>query len=143
MAKQPESKLQLKIRKALEKEFGGWWFKMWGGPFTKRGIPDLIGCVEGLFIALEVKMPKKRKNTSAVQKEVIWDIIRKGRGVAAVVTSEEEAINVVYTAMAEAAKRLRVRSRTRRHRTILRAAHGKDLCYYEDTRDTVSADTLH
>jgi hypothetical protein len=55
---QPESRLQRRIRAALEARWPtSFWTKYWGGPFTRAGIPDLIGCVQGRFVALEVKRP--------------------------------------------------------------------------------------
>jgi len=33
----------------------GWFTKIWGGGFQKSGIPDLILCVNGLFISVELK----------------------------------------------------------------------------------------
>lgn len=33
----------------------GWYFKVWGGGFQKAGIPDLICCIRGRFISIEVK----------------------------------------------------------------------------------------
>lgn len=33
----------------------GWFFKVWGGGFQKSGIPDLILCVNGLFMGVEIK----------------------------------------------------------------------------------------
>lgn len=41
----PESRLQRRIRKALQAEFGGFWYKVWGGPFQPKGLPDLYGVV--------------------------------------------------------------------------------------------------
>lgn len=127
MSKQPESRLQKSIQDHLRKSVGGWWFKVWGGPFTPAGIPDLIGCVDGMFFALEVKLPKKSSKPLAIQLETIRDIVMKGGGVATIVRSKEEAEAVVIEALARAASRLRVRRLTRRHRDVLRAAHRKDL----------------
>ena len=127
MAKQPESRLQKKIQDLLRKEVGGWWFKVWGGPFTPAGIPDLIGCVDGMFFALEVKLPKKSSKPSAIQLETIRDIVMKGGGCATIVRSEEEAVEVVLTTLARAADRLRLRYQTGRHRHVLRTAYRKDL----------------
>lgn len=101
MTKKPESRLQLKIRKALEAEVGGWWVKIHGGPFQAAGIPDLVGCVKGLFFALEVKRPGEGK-ISPIQKVTIKKIIRKGQGVACVVESPEEAIEVVRSTLRKA-----------------------------------------
>lgn len=127
MSKQPESRLQKATQDHLRKTVGGWWFKVWGGPFTPAGIPDLLGCVDGMFFALEVKLPKKSSKPSAIQLEVIRDIVTKGGGVATIVRSKEEAEAVVLEALARAASRLRVRHISRRHRDVMRAAHRKDI----------------
>lgn len=40
------------------KGIGGWWLNFHGGdPFMPRGLPDIIGCFNGRFVALEVKRP--------------------------------------------------------------------------------------
>ena len=50
----------------------GWFFKVWGGGYQKSGIPDLIICVNGIFISCEVKgddgkpTPLQKKNTGAI-----------------------------------------------------------------------------
>lgn len=93
MAKKPESRLQRRIRDRLEKEVGGWWFKVWGGPFQAAGIPDLLGCVDGIFFAFEVKMPGE--TPSELQKLVMRDMKRKGGAVVAVVETPEEALEIV------------------------------------------------
>lgn len=33
----------------------GWYTKIWGGGFQKSGIPDILCCVNSVFIAVEVK----------------------------------------------------------------------------------------
>ncbi|MDD3049747.1 MAG: VRR-NUC domain-containing protein [Candidatus Cloacimonetes bacterium] len=33
----------------------GWFTKIWGGGYQKSGIPDLILCVNGIFLAVELK----------------------------------------------------------------------------------------
>lgn len=99
MAKQPESRLQKSIQDTLRKEVGGWWFKVWGGPFTPAGIPDLIGCVDGMFFALEVKLPKKSSKPSAIQIQTIRDIVTQGGGCACIVRSKEEAVSIVQQSL--------------------------------------------
>lgn len=50
-----EKQYENKIKKYLE-DNGVWFVKYWGGGhFTKAGIPDLICCVNGKFLAIEVK----------------------------------------------------------------------------------------
>lgn len=44
--------------KAFLKSKGCWFVKYWGGgQFTKAGIPDILACYKGKFIALEIKAP--------------------------------------------------------------------------------------
>lgn len=94
MAQKPETRLQRKIRDELEREIGGFWFKSAGGPFQRRGLPDLIGCVNGLFIGLEVKRPGDRRGPTALQSETGQRITDNG-GCFAVVNSAEAALKVV------------------------------------------------
>ena len=61
---------------------------------AKAGTPDILGCYKGKFFALEVKLPKTRKNVTVVQSMTI-EQIRIAGGIAAVVTSEEEALNLL------------------------------------------------
>ena len=94
MGKKPESRLQNKIRQDLEKEFpGSWWRKIHGGPYQKKGIPDLLGCVEGNFFGIEVKCPKGSPATD-LQQAVLKQIDKAG-GCSCIVTSSKEAIDVV------------------------------------------------
>ncbi len=50
-----EKSFENRIKKHL-KEQGCWFIKYWGGgQFTKTGIPDLLVCCNGRFLAIEVK----------------------------------------------------------------------------------------
>lgn len=50
-----EKQLQSKVMKFLKSQPNTWFFKVWGGGYQKSGIPDIICCVNGYFIALELK----------------------------------------------------------------------------------------
>ena len=39
----------------MEKGQRGWFLKVWGGGFQKAGIPDLLMCVNGFFVSVELK----------------------------------------------------------------------------------------
>lgn len=39
----------------MDAEQIGWFTKIWGGGYQKSGIPDLILCVNGIFITAELK----------------------------------------------------------------------------------------
>lgn len=54
----------------------GWYTKIWGGGFQKSGIPDLLACVNGIFLAVEIKASNGRP--SELQKLNISRINRAG-----------------------------------------------------------------
>lgn len=49
-----EKQVENQIKKWLE-QHGYWYFKVHGGPFQKVGVPDIIACINGKFVAIEVK----------------------------------------------------------------------------------------
>ena len=55
----------------------GWYFKVWGGGFQKAGIPDIICCVSGYFVSIELKA---RKGKPTELQELNTDRVRKSRG---------------------------------------------------------------
>lgn len=65
----PEKQFENQIKKFLDKLPKTWYFKVWSGPYSKSGIPDIIACVNGHFIALEVKAENGR--ASELQKRNI------------------------------------------------------------------------
>ena len=52
-----EKLFENKIKKYL-KDNGCWYVKYFANGYTKSGIPDLLVCVNGYFVAIEVKAPK-------------------------------------------------------------------------------------
>lgn len=89
---QRESKLSRKIQDALRAE-GYFVFKVHGSEHMMAGLPDLIVCVDGRFVGLEVKLPASREHVSVVQ-ELRHRQIRDAGGVARVVCSVEEAVSL-------------------------------------------------
>ena len=53
-----EKQFENKIKKFLDSIPGIWHYKNWSGPYSKSGIPDIIACVNGKFVGIEVKAPK-------------------------------------------------------------------------------------
>jgi hypothetical protein len=49
-----EKEITSQIRSVL-KTFHIFHYKAWGGPMSEKGIPDIIGCIDGKFFAIEVK----------------------------------------------------------------------------------------
>jgi penicillin-binding protein-related factor A (putative recombinase) len=63
---------------------------------AKAGTSDILGIYKGRFLALEVKKPETRKNVTEKQTEFL-ETIKKNGGIAAVVTSPEEALHAITT----------------------------------------------
>lgn len=77
----PEKLFENKVKKFLSEQ-GCWYLKYWAGSqFTKSGIPDLLICCNGRFIAVEVKA--ENGVVAELQK---WNIknIQKAGGIAMV-----------------------------------------------------------
>lgn len=63
-----EKRFETKIKKFLDEQ-GCWCVKFFANAYTKKGIPDLLCCVNGFFLAIEVKAENGR--ASELQK---WNI---------------------------------------------------------------------
>lgn len=86
MAQMKEKQIENQIKKWLEQQ-GYWWMKVHGDLFQKAGVPDILACINGRFVGIEVKRPGGK--VSALQKYNI-EQIRASGGVAFVATSIEE-----------------------------------------------------
>ncbi|MDC3412557.1 VRR-NUC domain-containing protein [Terrihalobacillus insolitus] len=84
MSQGPEKRIENKIKQYLD-NIGAWHIKTHGSMFSKAGTPDIIACVNGWFVAIEVKRPDGGV-VSELQKYHI-DAIRKAGGVAFVACS--------------------------------------------------------
>jgi hypothetical protein len=68
------------------------WFKEHGGIYGSNGIPDLIICYKGKFVALEVKT--KGGKTTALQEAALKQI-RAAGGIGGVVRSVEDVKRII------------------------------------------------
>lgn len=90
---QPEARLSRDIQKALRAK--GWWcFKVHGSEMMMAGLPDIVGVAEGMFIAVETKMPEKRNNVSQRQ-AYVHEKIRAAGGFVIVACSPGEAVTKI------------------------------------------------
>lgn len=70
-----------------------WYVKYFANGFTKKGIPDLLACVNGRFVAIEVKASKGK--ASELQKHEISKIHDAG-GIAMILyPSEFDAFKLI------------------------------------------------
>ena len=82
-----EKNLENRLKKFLKQE-GCWFIKYWGGGgFTRSGVPDLLICCNGCFVAAELKATRG-KPTELQIKELLR--IRKAGGISMLVYPEDE-----------------------------------------------------
>lgn len=70
-----EKTLENKIKNYIKIQ-GGWVVKFFANGYTRRGIPDLLICFKGRFIAIEVKSSGGR--LSPLQKNELEEIKKAG-----------------------------------------------------------------
>lgn len=51
-----EKTFENKVKKFLDSQ-GAWYVKFFANSYTKSGIPDILACVNGYFVGVEVKAP--------------------------------------------------------------------------------------
>lgn len=78
MSNGPEKQIENKIKGFLD-SIGAYYIKTHGSMFSKAGTPDIIACVKGRFVAIEVKKPGGVE--SALQKAKV-KLIEEAGGVA-------------------------------------------------------------
>lgn len=87
-----EKAVENKIKKWL-KDRNYWFFKVHGSIFQPSGIPDILACINGKFVAIEVKR-SEGGIISHLQKAQI-EMIKKNGGIAGVATSMEEFLEIL------------------------------------------------
>jgi len=91
MASTPETAVKTKIKKYLASE-GIYYFCPIGGPYSVKGVPDIVCCVRGQFVGIEVKAPGKEKTLTHNQAMHI-SLIKGNGGVAFVASSLDDVID--------------------------------------------------
>lgn len=102
MTQKPETRLVLRIIKAIEASYpSAWVIKMHGDPYGEGGIPDIVACIEGRLYGLEVKLqgPGETRahaidRTTERQSKHIARIINAG-GAAGTVLSVDDALDLI------------------------------------------------
>ena len=80
----PEGKVKKQVTAVL-KQYGAYYFSPVTGGFGASGVPDIIACYKGRFIAIECKAGTNKP--TALQLKNIDDIDKQG-GITAVINEE-------------------------------------------------------
>ncbi len=97
----PEGLVKKRVKEIL-KELGCYSFSPIGGAYSSRGVPDIIGCLHGIFFGIEAKAGKGK--TTALQDRELQRI-RDAGGVAMIV-NEENLDSLKTVLMEEIRKRM-------------------------------------
>jgi len=124
MVKKRESRRQRRMRAAMEETFGGKWWKVHGGPFQEKGIPDLNGCIDGLYIVIEVK--EEDGTLSEIQEQRLREFEEAG-AIAFAESSIKRALTRVAEAILVSKAGNSVCPRARRFLSVSRAESREDL----------------
>lgn len=84
MAMTPEKKVKQKVAKLL-KEAGAYYFFPATGGYGRSGVPDIVGCLDGNFFAIECKAGS---NQPTALQELELEKIRKSEGRAIVINED-------------------------------------------------------
>jgi hypothetical protein len=97
-----EGGLVAAIQREIAKRWpSAWQFKVVGSPYQMAGVPDLLLCVEGLTVGLEVKFQRPGESAehavgrTTQQQLVQIERINRSGGAAATVISVDEAVAVI------------------------------------------------
>lgn len=82
MSKQPETIFKEQVQEDLKTLKNCWFVKV--QQMVIRGIPDILACVNGVFVALELKKDSKAR-PDKLQEYNIGKIRRTGKGIALVI----------------------------------------------------------
>ena len=77
MADTPEKKVKKKVVEIL-KQHGAYYFYPVTGGFGASGVPDVVACVNGRFIGIEVKADMKKRGPTALQQKNLNEINESG-----------------------------------------------------------------
>lgn len=81
-----EKTIENQIKRYLDR-LGIWYMKVHGSMYQKAGVPDIIACIDSVFVAIEIKRPGGK--VSALQQLNIDEINENG-GYAFVAYSVED-----------------------------------------------------
>ena len=73
-----EKLFENKIKKFLTEQ-DVWFVKFFANNFTRSGIPDILACVNGRFVAIEVKSDKGKPSVLQLRQV---ELIKKSNGIA-------------------------------------------------------------
>lgn len=96
----PEGKVKRWVRDQIKGRYpDAWIYVTHVGPYGKKGVPDVLACVEGLFVAIEVKT---EKGALTALQELEIQKLEKAKGIAfAIYGQDQEKMNEILDSICE------------------------------------------
>ena len=101
-----ETRLVAKLRQGILARYPtAFIFKVHGGPYQEAGIPDLVACIEGRFVGIEVKEKKQGESVQAAYGRATplqlrqIELIEQAGGSAGVAISLEDCLEIIEQAI--------------------------------------------
>ena len=88
----PEGRVKADVKKFLV-SIGAWFYMPVQNGMGVVGIPDIICCIKGRFVAIETKAPGKIANVSANQRAQLERIV--GAGGLSIVADDVDTVKVI------------------------------------------------
>ena len=85
MAMTPEAKVKKKVVAVL-KELGAYYFYPVTGGYGQSGVPDIVGCYQGMFFGIECKAGKNKP--TALQEKNLRGYSHQSGGIALVINED-------------------------------------------------------
>jgi len=96
MTQKTETLFSHRVEKELKKR-DIWYMKVWGNMYQKSGVPDILACINGKFVGIELKTNTGK--TSEIQKKNLSEIRNCGGIGIWVKESDEKRLVEVIDAM--------------------------------------------
>ena len=68
-----ETALSTACQKRIREEYGGEVLKVFGSAMQKKGTPDLLACIRGRFVAVELKQPGNKPTSLQYSRMRKWE----------------------------------------------------------------------
>jgi hypothetical protein len=99
--------LQAVVRAVHKQHPTAWQFKVVGSPYQMAGVPDLLLCVDGLLVGLELKFQRPSESLdhalarTTPQQRVQIARINAAGGIAGTVTTVKDALDLIGRGLRE------------------------------------------
>lgn len=98
MAATPEQRVKAAVKAVLD-DLGVWHFSPVSNGMGRHGIPDIVACAQGRFLAIETKREGRGYDTTPLQRQCLDEIAQAGGAAVVISTTDKIAIRQTVSAL--------------------------------------------